>query len=473
MRCFRRVVVSIVIVIASIWMSLSVHAQGLPPSVDLAVPRAGICLMALRDGSATYRSWAVVQNPAAVAVRTRVRFWAYLVGPGMRIGLYGGSPYVDMTVQVSPASSRYVARVDTFRWPGTVALYRNYVQAVDFSAGVLNTGNDPNPGNDSVRAYVSAYQWCPGYEPRAFGIVFRDNNRNGRQDPGETGIAGVIIELWQGGRKVTAVTSRRDGSWSIAVSTPGNYHISAIVPRSVRNLLGGAISWTTPSRYYNVPVTGGGTGPYRFGLAGMPPPPPAQKPIGPRPEASIGWGAAVTRPVVVGQDPDRRGADVFVTIRSYPVTYIWYEFNTRTGRWEERRAAVTDYVDLDSVRLTATLRRESRDWIRNELAAKYPGARVRRPFWNLQLQPTYRVVRDEVLPDGTHEVEIAVTRIPFEDPGVYAVRATARTRGTTWPGSRVTDPALVVPPAETSTRSVDIVAGATLKVWLLDTRLAY
>ena len=315
--------------------------------------------------------------------------------------------------------------------------------------------------------------WCPGYRPRVYGIVFKDMNRNGRRDAGEPGLQGVIVQLWPGGRKIGQATSGNTGAWSVSASQSGRYSITAIVPRSVQQALGGGISWTTPSHYYNVPISGGAVGPYRFGLAAMPPPPPAVKPIEPAPEASIGWGTAVTRPVVVGQDPDRRGADVFVTIRVRPAVYTWYEFDPNTGRWVRRQAAVTDYVDVNSIRLTARLTNQSRAWIRNTLAREYPGARVRRPWWNLRSQPTFQIVRNDVLPDGTNEVVIAVTRIPFEDPGVYTVHVSARTQGTSWPGSTVTDPQYLVRPAATTTDAKHVTATAPLKVWLLDTRLAY
>ena len=200
----------------------------------------------------------------------------------------------------------------------------------------------------------------------------------------------------------------------------------------------------------------------------MPPPPPAVKPIEPRPDAAIVIPTMTSHPIVIGQDPNRRGADVIVRILSRPVTYIWYEFDTRTNRWVEHRAAVTNFVNLNSIRLTATLRESSRRWIQEVLAQRYPGAFVRRPFWNLRRWRTYRVIQDNVLPDGTHEVVILVSRIPFEDPGVYTIRLTARTRGTSWPGSSASK---VQPPATTSTPPRTVQATAPLRVYLLETTI--
>ena len=205
-----------------------------------------------------------------------------------------------------------------------------------------------------------------------------------------------------------------------------------------------------------------------------PTPPPPPPPVRPNPGgivARITLASTTTHPVVIGQDPDRRGADVIVTIRSYPVTYTWFEYDTRSRRWERRVATVTDYVNLDSIRLTATLTRESREWIRTELAARYPGARVHQPDWNLRALATYRVVRSRVLWNGAHEVVLSVSRIPFRDPGVYRIWLAARTRGTSWPGSGV-DPRWLVPPASRGTGPRPISAASRLKVWLLDATLS-
>ena len=178
-----------------------------------------------------------------------------------------------------------------------------------------------------------------------------------------------------------------------------------------------------------------------------------------------------SHPIVVGQDPDRRGADILITIRSQPVVYTWFEYDPLSRRWERRVAAVTDYVRLNSIRITARLTDESRRWIENELAQKYPGARVRRPFWNLRAQPTYRIVRNRVLPDGTNEVRIAISRIPFEDPGRYVVKVQARTRGTSWPGSSVGDSRRVVPPALRGTGPRTGMTTGAVVVYLLETTI--
>ena len=442
-----------------LWLgwNTGVAAQGLPPRADLT-GTVTACLLERSLTGYTRSRWTVVtRNVGQATAGPSTTYFFTNSGvrrvygvPALAVGQQHVQQYVVLGGDLVTGGAQYNLWNAVLEW----VTYNNLVQAA------YRTTN--YSGSDPWVAGTPYFSWCPGYAPRVYGVVFHDRNRNGRRDAGEPGVRGVIVQLWQGSRLVTSTTSGFDGRWSMTVATGGRYSLAAIVPRTLGL---GTVSWTTPSRYYNIPLTGGARGPYRFGISTLPPPPPAKKPISPRPEVNLGWGTAVTHPIVVGQDPDRRGADVFVTIRSYPVTYIWYELNPTTGRWIEKRAAVTDYVDLNSIRLTATLTATSRAWIRNELAAKYPGARVRRPFWNLRAQPTYRVVRNRVLADGTNEVVLAVTRIPFEDPGVYTVRVSARTRGTSWPGSSARD---VQPPAATRTPGQRIAANAPLRVYLLD-----
>ncbi len=454
MRGLRWIAVAMVILL---WATMGVLAQGLPPRADLT-GRINACLMERRTDGTTRSLWTIITTNAGDTSAGPSETFFYTNSGFARVygvpALAPGQEHVQQFVVVGGDLVNGGAQVNR---TGAVPEWNT---ANNYPSAIYRT--QYYSGSGWWVSGVPYFSWCPGYAPRAYGIVFQDKNRNGRQDAGEPGLRGVIVQLWQGSRLVTSTTSGFDGRWSMTVATGGRYSLVAIVPRTLGL---GTVSWTTPSRYYNIPLTGGARGPYRFGISTLPPPPPAKKPISPRPEVNLGWGTAVTHPIVVGQDPDRRGADVFVTIRAYPVTYIWYELNPTTGRWIEKRAAVTDYVDLNSIRLTATLTAASRAWIRNELAAKYPGARVRRPFWNLRAQPTYRVVRNRVLADGTNEVVLAVTRIPFEDPGVYTVRVSARTRGTSWPGSSARD---VQPPAATRTPGQRIAANAPLRVYLLD-----
>lgn len=80
-------------------------------------------------------------------------------------------------------------------------------------------------------------------------------------------------------------------------------------------------------------------------------------------------------PVVIGQDPQRRGVDVILTVWIDPATHIWY--GPDCPGCTEHRDPVRD--ELIGVAVQLTLSEASRNWIESELAQRYPGARVRQP----------------------------------------------------------------------------------------------
>ena len=219
--------------------------------------------------------------------------------------------------------------------------------------------------------------------------------------------------------------------------------------------------------------------------AGSPTPVPSSDSACPVPTAiqaeirASGELVAPPYPVVVGQDPQRRGADLQWRVEVPPVVYSWYEAVVReTDRvcrhdpsgssggcpgpgsqydevvgsdsgWHSfmadspnwRASGGEHYVDcvrhvevftdrLRSVRMTATLEEASRDWILVELAARYPGASLYQPDWTW-LPP----LSGHVLGDGTFVWEWTQARIQFRDPGQYAQVVEGSTMGTP-----VTDP---------------------------------
>jgi len=218
----------------------------------------------------------------------------------------------------------------------------------------------------------------------------------------------------------------------------------------------------------------------------------SQKP----PQASLSFDPPY--PVVVGQDPDRRGVDVTLHVTSFPVIRIYYT-REKVGEREETRCVWTDPgnpdhtaiwspgnpptpnntppcdlnwpdwewktvkvdvfecvrhvqvlpdpVNLNSVFMQATLSPSSRRWI-EELAQRYPGARVRRPDWYMRA-----VGSGHLNPDGSYEAH-ATAHFAFEDPGIYLVTASAHTRGT-----------ICTPPRTITARIPD------LRVHFLDTTL--
>lgn len=164
-------------------------------------------------------------------------------------------------------------------------------------------------------------------------------------------------------------------------------------------------------------------------------------------------------PIVVGQDPRREGIVYEIEVRIPPVLYRRYEKEpdvcvpvpdtdgdgkpdregtcaTQIGdppvRWpgdlkpgqcrlvEER---YPEPISGDGA-LAMALRASSIQWIQGELAARYPGARVRMPRILLPVRGEGRT-----LGDGTFVLTARVNPKP-EDPGYYDVELAFRTAGT-------------------------------------------
>lgn len=215
---------------------------------------------------------------------------------------------------------------------------------------------------------------------------------------------------------------------------------------------------------------------------GSPQPPPASRNC-PAPSAmqaeirATGGLVDPPYPVVVGQDRSRRGADLKWHVEIPPVIYTWYEeviVGTQTvcaydptgtsngcpapgsqydevtgsasgwhsfmasgasaGSWRARAGEpeitcvehVEMYADrLQWVRTFATLTAPSREWILDQLAARYPGARLYQPDWTW-LPP----VPGSVLVDKTFAWEWTASQIAFRDPGEYQQSVAGSTTGT-------------------------------------------
>jgi len=57
-----------------------------------------------------------------------------------------------------------------------------------------------------------------------------DGNRNGRQDTGEEGLAGRLVQLWQGGVLQDNATTNAAGQYSFPEVAPGDWQVLASVP---------------------------------------------------------------------------------------------------------------------------------------------------------------------------------------------------------------------------------------------------
>jgi len=195
-------------------------------------------------------------------------------------------------------------------------------------------------------------------------------------------------------------------------------------------------------------------------------------------------------PVVVGQGG--QGLNISVRVVSYPVSHRWWTREQRSttecvwhgnhvtgepdesicectpdrspGCWpgwgwetttewycQEHVEVIPDPIEADALQGHARLHETSIEWIRTDLANKYPGARVRHPNWDVQSD-----ARPVLLSDGRCFVQTTL-RFGFEDPGWYDVWVDGWTVGT-----RYTPP-----------RTYDYRMPDPQPVYLIDTSLTY
>lgn len=167
-----------------------------------------------------------------------------------------------------------------------------------------------------------------------------------------------------------------------------------------------------------------------------------------------GGKIAPPNPVVIGQDPDKRGVDVKVNVQIPPISYHYYEkvvhhnqvcaedpsgtgsgcadhpsdpnWKTITNTWFECIEHTKVYPDyLDSTRVSINLTQASRDWILQDLAQAYPGASLIHPDFSFSfsgpgsLQGDQSVLWTRLIPS-----------IQTADPGDYTTSVFVLTSGT-------------------------------------------
>ena len=339
--------------------------------------------------------------------------------------------------------------------------WETFVHTYDYQvtrwAGTANAGTQPDIGvsepcvglgcwmgsgwiresneNNNNSSWTGTPTWCPGYGlGRIRGYIFFDKNRNGRKDPGEVGIKNATVLLWEGRRmKKRTVAQWPSGQW-ILEEAGGTYSISAIIPSPPG---GGAWQWTTPKAYYGIRLNNNDTiGPFYFGVFPVPPSPPRAYYSSP----TLRIETTPQYPVVIGQDPTERGADISVVVISPPALFEWYEWDNAQGKYVKRQEKVPVPVIPGSVELYGSMTAASRDWVRLDLAARYPGASVRRGEWDMARDVGLRVVENRTLADGTTILRATAFRVPFMDPGTYTLRASAKVRSVTHAKSGLTVP---------------------------------
>jgi hypothetical protein len=118
-----------------------------------------------------------------------------------------------------------------------------------------------------------------------------------------------------------------------------------------------------------------------------------------------------------------------------PCAAGWEGWETRwisDVRCEEKIEVIPDPIVASAAQGHARLRENSKRWIEGELQQRYPGARVKKPDWDV----AGRVVRQGCYSDGRCILEAQVY-FPFEDPGWYDVWANFRTTGTAYTPPRI------------------------------------
>ncbi len=194
------------------------------------------------------------------------------------------------------------------------------------------------------------------------------------------------------------------------------------------------------------------------------PPPPAVCPAPSvsqaAPSMSIGPGDP-PYPLVVGQDPEKRGADVFGQITLPPVIVTWYEpvyeddlgcvgpMSPGEPPCSRGRVETVTYLSgciahhdavpeqIVAVTGTATLSEASRNWIINDLGSRWYGAYVHQGSFNLM---QFGNSGASCGGDGTCRAVIDARGVPFADPGKFDLLLRISTNGAFWNGQRITAP---------------------------------
>lgn len=174
-------------------------------------------------------------------------------------------------------------------------------------------------------------------------------------------------------------------------------------------------------------------------------------------------------PVVVGQDPDKRGADISGNVSIPPVIFTWYEplyeitescsaaganATTNCTRPNGQPGVLRSGVELkeckvhreslperiNTVNTRAELSAASRDWILNDLGSKWYGAYVHRGSFNLAQFGTLANGCDG---GGTCTASLQAMQVPFADPGLFNLSIQVGTNGTSWNGQQITPPRIL------------------------------
>lgn len=151
-----------------------------------------------------------IANPTGIAGNCPVAATAIAAGNTVTYPSGATVPAGGCSVQVKVTSA-------------TVGTYTNVIPA-----GALQT----DIGDNAVQATaaVTVTSNAPGAVASIAGKVYHDRNDDGAIDPGEEAIAGVTIELTQGGVVVATTTTNGSGEYLFANLAPGTYSVKETQP---------------------------------------------------------------------------------------------------------------------------------------------------------------------------------------------------------------------------------------------------
>jgi hypothetical protein len=167
-----------------------------------------------------------------------------------------------------------------------------------------------------------------------------------------------------------------------------------------------------------------------------------------------GGKIAPPNPVVIGQDPERRGVDVKVNVLIPPVVYHYFiairhddpvcvldstnhgsgcskhqwdsHWKTVIHTWNECVEHTQVFPDyLNTARVSINLTDASRNWILAELAQAYPGAHLIHPDFSYSFPGPGSLMGNQSVSWTT-----TIPRIQTADPGDFATSVFVRTTGT-------------------------------------------
>lgn len=178
---------------------------------------------------------------------------------------------------------------------------------------------------------------------------------------------------------------------------------------------------------------------------------------------------APANPLVVGQDPEKRGADVRVSVNIPPVIYTWFEpiyeevdvcRDLAFGEIADCRQSASSLMNdgkndselvlvdcrqhveylpdpVTSIQATATLNSASKAWILHQLSSAYYEAYIHRESFNLV--PGLASWSGSCN-GGTCSASALVNRVPFADPGKFDMSLRLLTAGASFGGRQITQP---------------------------------